>query len=360
MPPLNTLEKKYHLISKSLSSDQKLKWALIEIEERGLKALPEIAGIFQVPVDALEKVMNEEVEMESYLLYESLPEDIKSSLSTLSQKEEKEDLLPNPLTLFEFYHDLEQQVQERTLQIAEKKQEAEQLASQMADFLSKMSHELRTPLHAILAFSEIGQKKSTDVKQSSYFEKIQKSGARLIHLIDELLELTKLESGSETFKEEPFNLKEALQEAIQEVHPLLQKKKQKLVFHYHINEEKIVGDQGKLFQIMINLLSNAIKFTPEEKRITVEVSKVFDSIPPFSYLIQVKDQGEGIPPSKLDFIFDKFSQTKATHNKIGTGLGLAIVREIVRKMNGKIWAENLDKQGACLSFTLPQTLKKDP
>lgn len=356
---MDPLEKKYQILAPNLTEDEKVKWALIEAEEKGIESLPLIASIFQIKEDVFQKNLADTLNYQDLKLYDSMPDEIKEALNSLGTEEaQKEEAIPDIVTFYEFYKDLEDQVKVRTEVIAQKKKEAEDLSVKMSGFLSSMSHELRTPLHAILAYSDLGKNRAKEDKLVAYFEKIQKSGNRLIELINNLLELSKLESGSATFNFTEFNLKDLISECCDELAPLFEKKKINFSINFQSEDYFIEADNAKIHQIMTNLLSNALKFTPEGKNISITISTAFDSERPLSFHISVEDEGEGIPETKLDLIFDKFSQSKEDHNKTGTGLGLSIVREIVQKHDGKVWAENRKEGGARLTVLLPQKQKR--
>jgi signal transduction histidine kinase len=221
-------------------------------------------------------------------------------------------------------------------------------------FLANMSHELRTPMHAILSFGELGQEKSTGdaaplPKLNGYFNHIVTSASRLMVLINNLLDLSKLESGKVDFEFSIVPLTHLIDEVRVETEALLAKKSISLT--QNISEDiSLECDVFKMGQVMRNLLSNAIKFSPEGSTINLLANSSADEL-----TLEIRDQGIGIPPEELDSIFDEFIQSSKTKTGAGgTGLGLAICRQIINHHGGSITARNNSDAGACLSFTLPR------
>jgi signal transduction histidine kinase len=234
-----------------------------------------------------------------------------------------------------------------------------------SEFLSNMSHELRTPIHQILSFSQFGIKKIDTSKKEKifhYFTKIQTSGKNLLSLLNDLLDLSKLESGKMDYEIQPIDLKEIINNVIIEFEALLKENKVNIEIKEIDIPTKTVGDESKIGQVIRNFLSNAIKFTPSDKKITVSIehselligqqqngNKTVSAL-----LVNVSDQGVGLPEGEFDSVFGKFIQSSKTKTGAGgTGLGLAICREIILAHNGKIWAKNNPEGGATFSFMLP-------
>lgn len=247
-------------------------------------------------------------------------------------------------------------LKERTIEMQEAKKIAEAANNAKSTFLSNVSHELRTPMHGILSFASFGIKKHATAspdKILDYFQKIRQSGDTLLSLLNDLLDLAKLESGKITFKFRPANLNSLIDISKEECDSLaLEHNLTIRCEHLEVNE-KITLDADKIRQVLRNLLSNAIKFSPEGGTIDVISSKKADSI-----IVSVRDQGAGIPENELEHIFDKFVQS--SKNKAGaggTGLGLPICREIITAHKGRIWAENNPDIGANMSFEIPLSLE---
>ena len=216
-----------------------------------------------------------------------------------------------------------------------------------------MSHELRTPLNAIIGFSEALNLKifgELNEKQSEYIRDINSSGIHLLGMINDLLDLSKIESGKMQLSKEIFNVKSAIKEALNIVSPLLIQKKQNLKFECKDESFEISADRRKFHQILYNLISNAIKFTPENGDIEIKATKDGKFLK-----VSVKDNGIGIAREFHEKIFDKFQQVDSSFStKQGsTGLGLTITKELVKLHNGKIILESQLNKGATFIFTLP-------
>lgn len=239
-----------------------------------------------------------------------------------------------------------------------KAQEAAEQANRMkSEFLANMSHELRTPMHAIISFSRHGMERidrwDRD-KQVANLDRINQSGHRLSGMLNDLLDLTKLEAGSAEYDFVSADIVSIINTAASEIEILANNKKLSLDLPETMNgAAKVECDRGKLHQVMVNLMSNAIKFSPEGKQVSVDCCQDVDA---GALRITVSDEGIGIPEDELDAVFDKFIQSSKTKTGAGgTGLGLAICKEIVQGHGGKIWAENNTRGGAAFHVALPIT-----
>jgi len=250
----------------------------------------------------------------------------------------------------------------------EKRQQAQAQAEQAnqakSEFLANMSHELRTPMHAILSFAAMGQEKiNTGPKEklNRYFYHIQESGDRLLALLNDLLDLAKLEAGHMDLNLNRYNIKDLTESAIAEISGLAQNKSLELEIISPETDLFCLLDKDKILQVMLNLLSNAIKFSPEGKKISIIIDTALLSdehgennikVPAIS--IGILDEGIGIPKEELSKIFDKFVQSSKTKTGGGgTGLGLSICKEIINGHGGTIKAENNHEGGAVVTFILP-------
>ena len=243
---------------------------------------------------------------------------------------------------------------EKELLIA--KGEAEAANQFKSEFLANMSHELRTPLHSILSFASFGIKKYTTAKPEKlldYFSRIKQSGKTLLELLNDLLDLSKLESGKTTFVFEPTDLAILVKSVINELEPLLSERSLSIRHKAHKFDGQVMLDADKIKQVLRNLLDNAIKFSPEGGIIDVAIFLLENSVK-----VSVSDQGPGIPQNELKTVFDKFVQSSKTKTGAGgTGLGLAICQEIIVAHRGRIWAENRPEGGVILSFEIPVSMK---
>jgi len=242
---------------------------------------------------------------------------------------------------------------EQKLLIAKREAEASNRAK--TEFLANMSHELRTPLHSILSFASFGIKKYTSAKPEKlldYFNRIKKSGQTLLELLNDLLDLAKLESRRAIFAFEPSNLGILVISVTNELDTLLSERNLSVRHEVSKFDGEVTLDIDKIKQVLRNLLDNAIKFSPEGGIIDVSVCLVGSSV-----RVSVCDQGPGIPQDELEAVFDKFVQSSKTKTGAGgTGLGLAICDEIIAAHRGRIWAENRPEGGAVFSFEIPLSM----
>jgi len=209
-------------------------------------------------------------------------------------------------------------------------------------FISHISHELRTPLNSILGFSDlIGLAGELNDKQKDYLNDIKISSLHLLEMINEILDMSKLEAGAITLTQREFEIKQAVDETVNIIRPLL---KQKLTLR--IENFTIKADYQKIQQILFNLLSNAIKFTPEGGEITIETKLEKNAI------ISIADSGIGIDTKNLKKIFEKFEQVDSSAPN-STGLGLTITQELVKLHNGEIFVESTLGKGSKFTVALP-------
>ncbi|MFH0702558.1 MAG: ATP-binding protein [bacterium] len=221
------------------------------------------------------------------------------------------------------------------------------------EFLANISHEFRTPLNAIIGFSEALNLKifgSLNEKQEEYIDDIHTSGIHLLGMINDLLDLSKIEANEMQLYKRQFSVYEAVSEVINVVRALANKKKISIEVLCDDKNINIFADYRKFQQILYNLLSNATKFTPENGQIKIGINKIDDKIK-----IYVKDNGIGIDSKFHEKIFIKFQQIDSSYvRKQGsTGLGLTITKELIEMHGGKIWVESSLTKGAIFTFALP-------
>ncbi len=260
---------------------------------------------------------------------------------------------------------------ELNLDIARRKAEEANLAK--SEFLANISHELRTPLHHVLAFAKFGIdrfEKTNREKLKHFFETIFESGENLLFLVNDLLDIAKLESGKFEFVFEPTTIDRILKMSLHECQTVFEAKGVELILEEHSFDTNLICDGQRIKQVFQNLLSNAAKFTPEGKKVFISVKQEEicidrdeNSDPEVKELaLQVlfKDQGIGIPKGELESIFDKFIQSSKSRTEAGgTGLGLAICREIVRGHHGSLVASHNKDEGTTFSVTLPVAQNKN-
>lgn len=229
---------------------------------------------------------------------------------------------------------------------------AEQANEAKSKFLASMSHELRTPMHGILSFAELGLKRIDSLSQEKlkqYLENIQISGTRLLYLLNDLLDLSKLEAGKMSLDMTPVNLVDLINACISEQQLQFRESRLRCELETSLQVASCVCDRHRIFQVLSNIFANAIKFSPENGEIHVALEHIDGS-----FRLKVSDQGVGIPDEERDQIFAKFYQStlSRTHSG-GTGLGLAICREIIDLHSGRIWAENNPERGSSIVFEIP-------
>jgi signal transduction histidine kinase len=250
--------------------------------------------------------------------------------------------------LAESYASLERKVEERTRQLA--------IANKhKSEFLANMSHELRTPLNAIIGFSEVLDQKMfgpLTEDQQQFVKDIHESGIHLLNLINDVLDLSKVEAGHMELNLCEFDLPAAIGNAITLVKERAARQGARVVCEVDPALECIHADERKFKQIMLNLLSNAVKFTPSGGSIDVHATAVDGGVQ-----VAVRDTGVGIAAKDHESVFEEFRQvgTDSTRKAEGTGLGLALVKKFVELHHGRIWLESEPQKGSTFTFYLPDT-----
>ena len=258
---------------------------------------------------------------------------------------------------------------ELATEIAEQAKRKAESATQIANdavkakqqFLSNMSHEIRTPMNAIIGFTKVVLKTELSTKQREYLTAIKISGDALIVLINDILDLAKVDAGKMTFERTPFKLSVSISAMLHLFETKIQEKNLRLIREYDPNiPEVLVGDPVRLHQIILNLVSNAVKFTSTGS-ITVGVRLLEEDDTTAQIEFAVSDTGIGISDTKIDKIFENFQQASSGTSRLfgGTGLGLAIVKQLVEPQGGVIRVSSKINKGSTFSFMLPFLKTKD-
>jgi signal transduction histidine kinase len=237
-------------------------------------------------------------------------------------------------------------------EIADKSRQLEVASRHKSEFMANMSHELRTPLNAIIGFSEVLNERmfgELNDKQAEYLRDIHASGTHLLSLINDILDLSKVEAGRMELELSDFDLAAAMDNAVMLIRERASRKD--VTVRIAVGEQigMMRGDERKIRQVLLNLLSNAIKFTPEGGRIEVAAVPNGGSVE-----VSVRDTGVGIAPEDHEAVFEEFRQVGASAAKQeGTGLGLALARKFIELHGGKIWVKSQVGAGSTFTFTLP-------
>ena len=255
--------------------------------------------------------------------------------------------------------ELEQRVKDRTQELQQALAELSQKGSQLevasrhkSEFLANMSHELRTPLNAIIGFSQVLRQRlfgEINAKQEEYLDDILASGNHLLDLINDVLDLAKVEAGQVELEVATFSLREALERGVVTVRERASKNGVRLSLELEADVDLVDGDERRVQQVVFNLLSNAVKFTPRGGSVVVASAHKNGEV-----LVSVTDTGPGIAADDQKRIFEEFQQTDVgVHQREGTGLGLALSKRLVELQGGRIWVESRPGHGSRFVFTLP-------
>ena len=242
-------------------------------------------------------------------------------------------------------------------EIEDKSRQLEIASQHKSQFLANMSHELRTPLNAILGYTELildniyGE---TPDKMREVLDRLHANGKHLLGLINDVLDLSKIEAGELTLDLADYSLKEVVQTVFTAVESLATGKKLALTIDVAPNLPRGHGDERRLVQVLLNLVGNAIKFT-DKGEVAIKAT-MSDG----SFTVAVRDTGPGIAPSDQDKIFGEFQQADnaATKRKGGTGLGLSIAKRIIGMHGGRIWVESDVGKGSTFAFTIPVKVER--
>jgi signal transduction histidine kinase/DNA-binding response OmpR family regulator len=264
--------------------------------------------------------------------------------------------LPGQATYQQLFHDVEiekEKVDKLSRQLEIKKQEAERATQAKSDFLATMSHEIRTPLNAIIGMADVLSATPLSSDQQKCVDVFQRNGVSLLNLINDILDLSKVEAGRVDLEATEMDLREVIARAMEVVEVRATAKalslRQAIAPGVPL---QLIGDPNRLRQIIINLLGNSIKFT-DQGGLEVRVEPDPDDQRPGRLRFGISDTGIGIPEDKLGLIFESFSQadSSTTRKYGGTGLGLAISKQLVELMDGRIWVESQVGVGSVFFFT---------
>jgi PAS domain S-box-containing protein len=237
-------------------------------------------------------------------------------------------------------------------EVEQKSAELESASRHKSEFLANMSHELRTPLNAVIGFSEVlGERMFGELndKQAEYVQDIHASGTHLLSLINDILDLSKIEAGHMELELAEFHLPQAIENALVLVRERALRRGLTLEQSIDPDLGELQGDERKIKQVLLNLLSNAIKFTPAGGRVVVRANRVDEHVE-----VVVSDTGVGIAPEHHEAVFEEFRQVGAAEKRAeGTGLGLALARKFIELHGGRIWVESRVGAGSTFTFTLP-------
>jgi signal transduction histidine kinase len=238
-------------------------------------------------------------------------------------------------------------------ELADKSHQLEVASQHKSEFLANMSHELRTPLNAIIGFSEVLADRmfgELNEKQEEYLKDIYASGTHLLSLINDILDLSKIEAGRMELELSDFHLPTALDNALTLVRERAGRRSITLQMRVDERLGEVRADERKVRQVVLNLLSNAIKFTPEGGRIEVAAVPKDGSVE-----VSVSDTGVGIAPEDQEAVFEEFRQVGTAEKKAeGTGLGLTLCRKFIELHGGRIWVKSQVGEGSTFTFTIPQ------
>ena len=260
--------------------------------------------------------------------------------------------------------ELERKVHERTAELEQRGQELadtnvrlEEMSRHKSQFLANMSHELRTPLNSIIGYTKLmldGLEGDINEEQQKDLDTVYRNGKHLLELINDLLDISRIEAGKTVLSYEVFNIFDLLAEVISTIEPLAREKGLTLTYSVATDIDKLDADRAKTKQVLINILGNAVKFT-NEGSIKLNVAET-DS----DFVFSVADTGMGMKKEDLEAIFDSFKQVGPAQiaGYEGTGLGLNISKQFVEMQGGKIWAESEFGKGTTFTFTLPKKVTK--
>jgi signal transduction histidine kinase len=254
--------------------------------------------------------------------------------------------------LQESYATLEQKVEDRTRQLAEARDQLALASQNKSDFLANMSHELRTPLNAVIGFSEVLMQRmygEINEKQEDYLRDIATSGKHLLSLVNDILDLSKVEAGKMELQPSVFSIQETIESGATMIRERAVRRGIALTTAVDPDLAPIQADERKVKQVLFNLLSNAVKFTPEGGSIAVRAERLDGEVH-----VSVRDSGVGIAPEDQARIFEEFQQTSTgARTEDSTGLGLTLAKRFIELHGGRLWVESEVGKGSTFTFALP-------
>jgi PAS domain S-box-containing protein len=299
----------------------------------------QVIGIFAAARDISERKQTEQELNSQYKKLEAQTEELQSQSEELQTQSEE-------------LRSTSEELQEQNVRLAAKSIEVEEANRLKSEFLSNMSHELRTPLNSIMALSNVliqRSKNKLSNEENSYLEIIERNGRNLLKLINDILDLSKIEAGKVEISLKQTNIATLLENVHENLRPLATKKGLDFTIQVQDNIPLVETDEARLQQVLTNIIGNALKFT-EKGQVSINTETVNDCIN-----ISISDTGIGIPKSDLPHIFDKFRQVDGTSSRTyeGTGLGLSIVFEQVNIIGGKINVESEIGKGSVFTISIP-------
>jgi len=250
--------------------------------------------------------------------------------------------------------DLEKKVEERTRELTFALDEVKAISKRKTDFISSVSHELRTPLTSIKGYASIlltGKLGNIPSEIKERLDKINRHSDELVHLVNDLLDIARIESGRMSMKKEPLDLENIVEVVLDLLSVQLKERHIEASSKITADANVIFADRSQIERVFINIIGNALKFTPAQGKITVSTHRLDNAVQ-----VDITDTGCGIPQEAQEAIFEEFYRVDNTINQEvkGTGLGLTLVKHIVEAHNGKIWVKSKVGSGSTFSFTVPQ------
>lgn len=258
--------------------------------------------------------------------------------------------------------ELQRKLEEQSRELKETLEYAERANKAKSDFLARMSHDIRTPMNAIVGMTAIAEAHIDEKERvQDCLKKINGASKLLLSLINEVLDMSKIESGRLKLSDDEFNIGELLQELIIMMQPEIKKRSHQLDVHVtHMLHENVIGDSQRIKQVLMNILSNAVKYTPDNGHIIIDVEETPEDDDSSTYKLVFQDNGRGMKPEFLEKLFQPFERAddQEIRNIQGTGLGMAISQNILQMMGGDIQVESEYGKGSRFTVRMPLKLQK--